>query len=486
MVRSLALAGALLAAAAAAAVPAAAAQPPGDAAANLAGSGKLDAALALLDTWLADHPNDPRMFPMLLQVVTAAPQQPTVDAVVTRYRNRLAGEQVAVLRAAPADLAELRGGVEQALQALELPGVGAAAERRAVLLLELGEVTLDTAPAGMAAVHAGLARFGEGLGEAGLEPSLRAAFEAPDAPGAGGAVAGYGLVSLLAANGRADAAAAVLEQMRRRYPRSPEYALAAAELQAGAAPPRVVALPSPAMLLGSLAGACRAPCPPPAGALLAGTAERARAQPPAAAARPAGDEAVALPQPAAGSARAEPDPASAVAFVAAAAAAEPAVLVPLPEPELPAVAALAAEQAPAGPEPALPRPEPAPQVRVLARPAPPVTAADGLADAPATPNRAGVRVAAQPDPAAFIVQTGVYRDPDNALKVEHRLAAAGFAAQAHSYRLPDGIAYRVTVGGTMTRTQAEQLAAQLRDAGYESHITLRDDSSPLPPPPPAR
>ena len=204
MVRSLALACALLAAAAAAAVPAAAAQPPGDAAANLAGSGKLDAALALLDTWLADHPNDPRMFPMLLQVVTAAPQQPTVDAVVARYRNRLAGEQVAVLRAAPADLAELRGGVEQALQALELPGVGAAAERRAVLLLELGEVTLDTAPPGMAAVHAGLARSGEGLGEAGLEPSLRAAFEAADAPGAGAAVAGYGLVSLLAANGRAD------------------------------------------------------------------------------------------------------------------------------------------------------------------------------------------------------------------------------------------------------------------------------------------
>jgi hypothetical protein len=104
-------------------VPAAAAQPPGDAAANLAGDGKLESALALLDTWVADNPDDPRMFPVLLQVVTAAPRKLTVDAVVERYRGRLATDQIAVLRAAPADLAELSGGVVQALRALELSGI---------------------------------------------------------------------------------------------------------------------------------------------------------------------------------------------------------------------------------------------------------------------------------------------------------------------------------------------------------------------------
>ena len=275
---------------------AAAAQPPGDAAANLAGDGKLKAALALLDTWLADHPDDPRMFPVLLKVVTAAPRQPTVDAVVKRYRGRLASDQIAALRAAPADLAELSGGVVQALQALELPGIPDASERRAALLLELGEVTWDTAPEGMPIVHAGLARSGEGLGQSGLEPALRAAFRGSGTQGDGGAasaVAGYGLVSLLAANGRTDEAAAVLEQMRSRFPRSPEYALAAAELNAGAGLPRVVAFPSPAMLLGSLVATCLPPCPPPAAVLLARPAARGEtptvlvAEPPAVVAPPA-------------------------------------------------------------------------------------------------------------------------------------------------------------------------------------------------------
>ena len=565
--RCLAIAGALAALATLGAAPAGAAQPPGDAAANLAGSGKLDAALALLDTWLADHPDDPRMFPLLLQVVTAAPLRSTVEAVVERYRSGLAGDQVAVLRAAPADLAELSGGVEQALQALELPGVRAAAERRAALLLELGEVTPDTAPAGMPAVHAGLVRSGEGLGEAGLEPALRAAFDSSGAPGGGAAaVAGYGLVSLLAANGRAAAAAEVLEELRRRYPRSPEYALAAAELNAGAAaPPRVVAFPSPAMLLGSLAAACRPPCPPPAARLLAREAERAPVPPaplpdveravpllavstaePAVAPEPLAVEPLVAPEPAP---RAAPEPAAApaaeapraeaapAAFVTAPEAASPAVLVPLPEPEPPP---FAAEQPPVRPALVMPRPELEPPAFAAARPsaaphgapaAEPPAAAAAPADAardplvrvssqPARPARPAtaaaegavdtisgrvlallgssarsrppaavpaVRAVARPDPAAFIVQTGAYRDPDHVLELEQRLAQAGFAALARSYRVAGGgIIHRVTVGGNMTRAQAEQLLASLSDAGHEGIIVRRDDASYLPPAPPTR
>ena len=555
-----------------------AAQPPGDAAANLAAGGKLDAALALLDTWLADHPDDPRMFPVLLQVVTAAPRQPTVDAVVARYRSRLANDQVAVLRAAPADFAELSGGVEQALQALELPGVPAAPERRAALLLELGQVTLDTVPEGMPIVHAGLVRFGEVGGAAVLEPSLRAAFDGTEAQadgGATGAVAGYGLVSLLAANGRAAEAARVLEQMRSRYPRSPEYALAAAVLNAGAGLPRVVAFPSPAMLLGSLVANCRPLCPAPAAVLLARATERPEMQaPPAAVAAPELPAAVVVvpeaepvavvvapeAEPAAVVVAPEAEPAAVVvapevepAAVVVAPEAEPAAVVAVPEiepvavvlvvsaaepaavavvaaPEVerPATVVVASEPvrvaaAPAS-SPAAGKSVPAPAsraatdlpVRVSTRPARPSTATAGSAadqisrrvsavlastgaasppTSPPTPTLAGtskggdpvVRVAARPDPAAFIVQIGAYHDPDNALELEHQLIAAGFPALARSYRVAGGgIVHRVAVSRNVTRTKAGQLLAGLRNAGYDGFITRRDDVSYLPPPPPTR
>jgi hypothetical protein len=564
-------------------VPAAAAQPPGDAAANLAGDGKLESALALLDTWVADNPDDPRMFPVLLQVVTAAPRKLTVDAVVERYRGRLATDQIAVLRAAPADLAELSGGVVQALRALELSGIADAPKRRAALMLELGEVTLDTVPDGMPIVHAGLARSGEGLGQARLEPSLRAAFQGSDTQadgGAVGAVAGYGLVSLLAANGRAAEAAAILEQMRSRFPRSPEYALAAAELNAGAGLPRVVAFPSPAMLLGALVASCLPPCPPPAAVLLAGPVERGEtqtvptatpdtglmaalaappeAEPAAVVAAPAAKPVVDLMvaptvEPAVVVTRAAepavavvtPEPRPAVAAPAAKSvavvvtrAAEPAVAVakPAAKPALvvtipvergtgsaatpvpaqaaatPAVSLVAVEPSP----PAAPSAVTDPPVRVSSRPARPTVVATGsiagtiskrlsallgattTTPPPATiagspPGRAAtgggpvVRVSSRPDPAAFIVQTGAYRDADNALELEHQLIEAGFPAVARSYRVAGGgIVHRVAVGGNMTQTKAEQLLARIRDLGFSGIIARRDGVSYLPPPPPMR
>ena len=564
-------------------VPAAAAQPPGDAAANLAGDGKLESALALLDTWVADNPDDPRMFPVLLQVVTAAPRKLTVDAVVERYRGRLATDQIAVLRAAPADLAELSGGVVQALRALELSGIADAPKRRAALMLELGEVTLDTVPDGMPIVHAGLARSGEGLGQARLEPSLRAAFQGSDTQadgGAVGAVAGYGLVSLLAANGRAAEAAAILEQMRSRFPRSPEYALAAAELNAGAGLPRVVAFPSPAMLLGALVASCLPPCPPPAAVLLAGPVGRGEtqtvptatpetglvaalaappeAEPAAVVAAPAAKPVVDLMvaptvEPAVVVTRAAepavavvtPEPRPAVAAPAAKSvavvvtrAAEPAVAVATPaaKPALvvtipvergtgsaatpvpaqaaatPAVSLVAVEPSP----PAAPSAVTDPPVRVSSRPARPTVVATGsiagtiskrlsvlLGATTTTPPQATiagsppvraatgggpvVRVSSRPDPAAFIVQTGAYRDADNALELEHQLIEAGFPAVARSYRVAGGgIVHRVAVGGNMTQTKAEQLLARIRDLGFSGIIARRDDVSYLPPPPPMR
>ena len=276
------------------------AQPPGDAAAELAASGRLDAALTLLDGWLAEHPGDERLFPVLLQVATAAPDKRTVDAVLGRYGGALAAENVGVLRAVPADWAELRGGVEQALDELRRSRLPDAGRRQAVLLLELGQFGIETMPRqAPIAVHAGLARGGEGIDDPALEDSLRRAFAAagPADGGAAGAVAGYGLVTLLSAIGRSAEAASVLAELGRRYPRSPEYALAAAELRVGhlaggGAPPPVVALPSPAMLLGRATLVCPSPCSIPVAALPqpaapAAPAGEATRSPPAAA--PAAD-----------------------------------------------------------------------------------------------------------------------------------------------------------------------------------------------------
>ena len=271
-----------------------AAQPPGEAAAELAAGGRLDAALALLAGWLAEHPGDARLFRVVLQVVTAAPEQSTVDAVLGRFEHALAGENVGVLRAVPADLAELRGGVEQALDELRRSQLPDAAGRRALLLLELGQIG-DGAPPRDApvAMHAGLARAGEGVDESTLEQSLRTAFAAAGQAGGGGdgAVAGYGLVALLNAAQRPREASTVLAELGRRYPRSPEYALAAAELRGGQAAgggavAPVVALPSPAMLLARAMLACPAPCILPTVALPRPSAPKERPPSPAAAAAP--------------------------------------------------------------------------------------------------------------------------------------------------------------------------------------------------------
>ena len=283
------LAACLIALAVTAAAPAAhPAQPPGAAAAELAASGRLDAALTLLDGWLAEHPGDERLFPTVLQVVTAAPEKRTVDAVLGRYEGALAADSVGVLRAVPADWAELRGGVEQALDELRRSRLPDAGRRQAVLLLELGQLGNETPPREVSiALHAGLARAGQGLDDSALEDSLRRAFAMAGQAdgGADAAVAGYGLVALLSATGRSTEAAAVLAELGRRYPRSPEYALAAAELRGGhgAVTPPVVALPSPAMLLGSAALVCPAPCSIPVAALPQPAAPAAQPRPAAAA-----------------------------------------------------------------------------------------------------------------------------------------------------------------------------------------------------------
>ena len=623
------LASCLIAIAVAVAAPAAhPAQPPGDAAAELAASGRLDAALTLLDGWLAEHPGDARLFPVVLRVVTAAPEQRTVDAVLRRFEHALGVDSVGVLRAVPADWAELRGGVEQALNELRRSRLPDAGRRQALLLLELGQIGNESSPREVPiAVHAGLARAGQGLDDRALEDALRKAFahDGHADGGADGAVAGYGLVALLRATGRSLEAAAVLAELGRRYPRSPEYALAAAESRtgpaaAGAALPPVVALPSPSMLLGSGALPCPAPCPIPAVAAprAAAPAPQAPALPaPRSPARPAPESlASAAPAvveapaaPAASTAR--PRPAPAAAAPAGKPRADEVVLVPVRMPAAEAAGPRRAEDAPAprGTSPAVatepqgrrtgtvtsaaaqsppparsgaasPRrgggvaPQPADRgasfaatpagnaqtarSQPAADPPPPTAAASGAtirvvaspgqtasararapaaesgklirvtaqpatrarmstdrvfvpaeralqaqperatafaagasaapapASAPAaqSPRTSAVRVSSLPDPAAFVVQVGVYLDPDNALETELKLRRAGFPAVARSYRAGDGsIVHRIGVGGNVTRAKGEQVLTRLKDAGFDAYISRRDVVSYLPPEP---
>ena len=586
------------------------AQPPGHHAAELAASGRLDAALTLLDGWLAEHPGDERLFPVVLQVVAAVPEQRTVDAVLRRYEDVLAADKVGVLRAVPADWAELRGGVQQALDELRRSRLPDAGRRQAVLLLELGQLG-DPAVTREApiALHAGLARAGTALDDAALEDALRSAFAAAGQGGGGGdgAIAGYGLVALLSATGRSAQAAAALAELGRRYPRSPEYALAAAELRGGRAAggtgmPPVVALPTPSMLLGGAALACPSPCTIPAVALprpVAPAVAEARAAPPAppaaapragaageaagapaSAQRPGRVVLVPAPAPAADAGRQRPaedvpavprtvpaatedaiprptgsdtdagsrveQPTRAAGGVAIEPLAVPAEkraadhapepararhraatdVRPQPAGATPRIGATSAVANRATAAPAdtaaatrAPAPDGGRLIRVTARPAtrpllpadrvfvpaepgaggrrlaqPAPTSAVGaraVAARPSTPVSASrsprpssVRVSSLPDPAAFVVQVGVYVDPDNALEMESKLRAAGFPAVARSYRNRDGsFVHRVGVGGNVTRARGEQMRTRLKDAGFDAYVSRRDVVSYLPPTP---
>ena len=507
-----------------------AAQPPGDAAAELAAGGRLDAALALLDGWLAEHPGDARLFPVVLQVVTAAPDQSTVDAVLGRFEHALAVENVGVLRAVPADLAELRGGVEQALDELRRSRLPDAAGREALLLLELGQIG-DGAPPRDApvAMHAGLARGGEGLQESTLEQSLRKAFAVAGQAGGGadGAVAGYGLVALLNGTGRSREASTVLAELGRRYPRSPEYALAAAELRGGAsvgggALPPVVALPSPAMLLASAVLACPAPCTIPAVALPQPSAPKQRPSSalPAAGPRQTSLARAAATEPPPVPRASEPPPERVVlvpARVAESAAAprQPAVDSPALTSTPPAAAAAGASR-PAGsgaaaraPETAAAPAAPAPAARsrtvrytsprsragsaVTPAPAASRRPAAAAAPAPATPAGKLIRVTAQPTTRPLLSTDRVFvpaepgtedagpspspspsarSTPVAARGAAERASTAGAASQSsHTSAvrvssLPDPAAFVVQVGAYADPDNALDMEARLRAAGF--------------------
>jgi DedD protein len=116
----------------------------------------------------------------------------------------------------------------------------------------------------------------------------------------------------------------------------------------------------------------------------------------------------------------------------------------------------------AAPPPAAPTPVPTPAPTVaqqvpVERPAPHV---DAQHPAPAAPAQ----------PGSFAVQLGSFGSRDNADRLVRDMTAKGFAAFVAPIKSGGRELYRVRVGPTRDRAQAEALAAQLRRIGQSGSI----------------
>lgn len=135
---------------------------------------------------------------------------------------------------------------------------------------------------------------------------------------------------------------------------------------------------------------------------------------------------------------------------------------------------------PASPQPAIPQ---AVNEQSLAMPgdsAEPATAPVAAVPAPATvppPVSAAPRIEAQKttpppsvQPGSFVVQLGSFGSRDNADRLVRDMTAKGFAAFVAPIKSGGRELYRVRVGPTRDRAQAEALAAQLRRVGQSGAI----------------
>ena len=148
-------------------------------------------------------------------------------------------------------------------------------------------------------------------------------------------------------------------------------------------------------------------------------------------------------------------------------AAQPVVALPQPASE----GSLAKPGEMAAPAAAAPAPVPAPSAApatppvVAQSPAPvpsqsPAPRVEAQKPAPATPVESG----------SFVVQLGSFGSRDNADRLVRDMSAKGFAAFVAPIKSGGRELYRVRVGPTRDREQAEALAAQLRRVGQSGSI----------------
>jgi DedD protein len=146
------------------------------------------------------------------------------------------------------------------------------------------------------------------------------------------------------------------------------------------------------------------------------------------------EPAVALPQPASQEPLAQPGEAALPATVAPAPATTPPAAAATP----PAVVSAPAPAPVQAPAPRAEAPKPAPATRV--------------------------------EPGSFVVQLGSFAGRDNADRLVRDMTAKGFAAFVAPIKSGGRELYRVRVGPTRDRAQAEALAAQLRRVGQTGSI----------------
>jgi len=90
----------------------------------------------------------------------------------------------------------------------------------------------------------------------------------------------------------------------------------------------------------------------------------------------------------------------------------------------------------------------------------------GAATTPTTPTTPAADKQEQA-PRNVVVQTGSFRDPENAHYMIRDLKAIGFAAGIMEIRIDDTVYYRVVIGPARTAEKAQAVLMKLKDAGFE-------------------
>lgn len=126
----------------------------------------------------------------------------------------------------------------------------------------------------------------------------------------------------------------------------------------------------------------------------------------------------------------------------------------------PAAATPAASTSSAAPAPATVAPSAVAQAPRPAQAPAPAPHTEAPKPAPAT----------RAEPGSFVVQLGSFRERDNADRLVHDMTAKGFTAFVAPITSGGRELYRVRVGPTRDRAQAEALAAQLKRVGQSGSI----------------
>ena len=86
---------------------------------------------------------------------------------------------------------------------------------------------------------------------------------------------------------------------------------------------------------------------------------------------------------------------------------------------------------------------------------------------PATPSTPAAAEEEKPPPRNVLVQTGSFRDPENAHYMIQDLKAIGFDAGIMEKRIGDTVYYRVVIGPAQTAEKAQAVLMKLKDASFE-------------------